>query len=99
MRYTSFIGNICEAFIYAEFRKLVKNTRLEAQMWFYRDNCAQEIDFIMEHDNQLDFFEIKWTENPDVSSSKTLNKVYVGMLEKNKNVLIRMGDKYVLSRI
>jgi len=93
-----FIGNIWEAFIYAEFRKLIKNTRLEAQIWFYRDNRAREVDFIVEHDNHLDFFEVKWTENPDKSATKVLNNVYGDMQQKNKNVLMQMGKKFVFSR-
>lgn len=93
-----FIGNIWEAFIYSEFRKLIKNTCLEAQIWFYRDNRGREVDFILEHDNKLDFFEVKWTENPDKTTCKVLNNVYEDMQQKNKNVLMQMGSKTVLSR-
>ena len=93
-----FIGNIWESFILSEFRKWIKNCKPDAVTWFYRDNRGREVDFIIESDGQLNFYEVKWTAKPEKSDIKNLNSVYDDISLKNRTRLITPGNKYLLSR-
>jgi len=93
-----FIGNIWESFILSEFRKWIKNQKPDAVTWFYRDNRGREVDFIIEADGQLDFYEVKWTTKPEKRDIKNLNSVYDDISSKNQALLIRPGKRYLMSR-
>ena len=93
-----FIGNIWETYIYSEFRKQLKNRNQNAFLWFYRDNRAREVDFIVESGGWLDLFEVKWTTSPDKKDTKIMDAVYNDLKEKNTNLLTSVGKQYVISR-
>ncbi len=93
-----FIGNIWETYVFSEFRKWIKNIKLNSYLWFYRDNRSREVDFILEEDGKLNLFEVKWTATPDQRDANIMNAVFCDLEEKNKKLLISMGDKYLISR-
>ena len=95
---TPFIGNIWESLVCSEFRKKIKNIGLQAKLWFYRDNRDREVDFIFEHEGQLDLFEVKWTSTIKNISTKSLDSVYNDMVA-NKKQLLSIGKRHVISRI
>ncbi len=95
---SAFMGNIWETFIFAEFRKWIRNQNINAHLWFYRDNRAREVDFLVESGGKLDLFEVKWKTNPDHKDAKTMNAVYDDLKEKNTRVLTLAGKKHIIAR-
>ena len=98
IRNSPFIGNIWETFVFSEFRKWMKNRKPDAYIWFYRDNRSREVDFIVESGGQLDFYEVKWTITPNVRDIKNMNGVFNDITTKSNTLLIKTGDRYVISR-
>ncbi|MBN2658551.1 MAG: ATP-binding protein [Spirochaetales bacterium] len=70
-----FKGQIWETLVYAELRKINQTADNPVTFWFYRDQAAREIDFILEKGGFLNFAECKWTENPDKSDIKTMTVI------------------------
>ena len=94
-----FIGNLWETLVCSEFRKAMKNKKPQSSLWFYRDQQAREVDFLFEHSNSLDFFEIKWsTAVPNDKDLKSLHGVYKDM-EKKGRLMVNLGKKFLLSRV
>lgn len=56
---SSFKGRIIETYIHNEIVKSYKNNNIEIQMFFYRDNNQNEIDFIILYDGNLFLIEAK----------------------------------------
>ena len=94
-----FIGNLWETLICSEFRKKMKNATPQSSLWFYRDQQAREVDFLFEHGNELDFFEVKWSSAlPTEKELKSLRSVYKDM-EKKGQLMVTLGKKHLLSRV
>lgn len=94
-----FIGNLWETLICSEFRKRIKNSQPQSSLWFYRDQLAREVDFLLEYENKLNFFEVKW------SSSIVHDKVIKSLdsireeMKKKSNLMVMVGKRYILSRM
>ncbi len=92
-----FIGHLWENFVFSELNKKIKNQADGGTLWFYRDNQNNEVDFLWEHDNRLDFMEVKWTQKPSEKAYKSLLKVYKLFLKANMPHL-KIGNSYILCR-
>lgn len=54
-----FYGTLFETFIFAEMRKHNGIARKRHHFWFYRDQRAREVDFLLEHAGKLSFMQCK----------------------------------------
>lgn len=70
-----FRGALWETFLFAELRKTAPYREGRARVWYYRDQYAREVDFILEDRGILSFAEAKWTEHPDEGDSRTMGAV------------------------
>lgn len=89
-----FKGQIWETFVFSEMRKLNQTATNPVVFWFYRDQSAREIDFVIEKGGYLSFAECKWTGMPDRNDIKTILAVD-GELKKKSGY--RPGKHYVIS--
>lgn len=93
-----FVGAMWESYCFAELRKVEKNHGLNSKLWFYRDNRAREVDFLVEHHNHLDFVETKWTARPDIAAAKAMEAVAADLFPAKSRYLIQPGRRYVVCR-
>lgn len=70
-------GALWENFIISEFWKKEQNTMQFSSFYFWRTIDQQEIDLIIEKDNQLHAYEIKWNPSVKAKLSKTFSKNYL----------------------
>jgi len=75
-----FLGPIWESFVFAEMRKIVASLGDSTRFWFYRDQGAREIDFVLEKAGQLSFVEAKWSEHPGQDDTRTIKAVEAALL-------------------
>lgn len=59
LKLSGFKGRLVETYIHNELCKSYKNNNVEVQMFYYRDNNQNEIDFIILRDGNLYFVEAK----------------------------------------
>jgi len=59
LKLSAFKGRIVETYIHNEIRKSFSNNGIEVQMFFYRDNNQNEIDFVILKDGNLQLIEAK----------------------------------------
>ncbi len=74
---SSFKGPLVETYVHNEIRKSFKNKNIDVQMFFYRDNNQNEIDFIILLDGYLHLIEVKSGKqygDKDVASFRQLLK-------------------------
>jgi len=71
-----FKGAIWETFLFAELRKTDTYREGQGRIWYYRDQNAREVDFILEYKGTLSFAEAKWTEHPEEGDAKIMNSVH-----------------------
>lgn len=70
-------SRIFENYVVSELVKTITNSGDPAQLWFYRDRDAKEIDAVIERDGTLHPIEIKRSANPqrkDIAAFSTLEK-------------------------
>lgn len=91
-----FLGAIWETFLFGELRKLEAATGSGTRFWFYRDQRAREIDFVLERGGRLSFVEAKWTEHPDDTDIRVITAISRELTESGGPW--RAGPHYVLSR-
>lgn len=91
-----FLGPVWETFLFAELRKSRPYREKSLRVWFYRDQRAREIDFVLEYQGRLSFAEAKWTELPDSSDVKTLKTIKTE-LEQSRSPW-RPGETFVFCR-
>jgi hypothetical protein len=70
-----FLGNIWETFVFSEIRKNNQTLAHPYQVFFYRDQRAREIDFVLERGGRLSFLECKWTEKPKTNQTQTIQRI------------------------
>ncbi|VAX06889.1 ATPase component BioM of energizing module of biotin ECF transporter [hydrothermal vent metagenome] len=90
-----FLGMLWETFIFSELRKRNAIKQNPVNLWFYRDQFANEIDFVLESGGTLSFMEVKWSENPGQRAMQTIKKID-GDLERSPT--FRAGIHFLLSR-
>ena len=88
------LGAVWETFVYSELRKRVSFQDKPIGMWFYRDQRAREIDFVLDSGSRLSYLEAKWTEHPDKRDTKSIVAVS-NELEESKTPWAP-GQHYVI---
>lgn len=69
--------------MFAELRKLVSLQDEPATLWFYRDQRAREIDFVIDSGGRLSFIEAKWQEHPRNHDARTIHAVSRELADSN----------------
>lgn len=69
------LGAVWETFVFAELRKRLSFVERPVDLWFYRDQRAREIDFIVDTGGRLSFLEVKWRERPTDDDARTIRAV------------------------
>ena len=92
---TPFLGALWETLIFAELRKRNVVTERPKNIWFYRDQFANEIDFVLESGGTLSFIETKWTETPSSKALQTIKKIDDDLRRSQK---LASGSHYLLCR-
>ena len=77
------LGALWETFVFAELRKLVSLQDEPATLWFYRDQRAREIDFVIDSGGGLSFIEAKWQEHPRNEDARTIHAVSRELAQSN----------------
>ncbi len=88
------LGAVWETFLFAEMRKLNAVLAAPVNMWYYRDQRAREIDFVLERGGRLSFVECKWQEHPSRDDARHLLAVHADLLHSSSSR--RPGDHYVI---
>jgi predicted AAA+ superfamily ATPase len=70
-----YLGAIWETLVFAEMRKMNRLGSRQANFWYYRDQRAREIDFVLEQGGRLRLVECKWAEHPEASDARHLLSV------------------------
>ena len=70
-----FIGAVWETLVFSELRKLNAALAELVDFWYYRDQRAREIDFVLETGGRLSFLEAKWREHPMNREGQTVAAV------------------------
>lgn len=78
-----FLGAIWETMVFAELRKQNDINESRANFWFYRDQRAREIDFLIEKNGYIHFAEVKWSEQPSRRDTIQLRRVSEDLAQSN----------------
>lgn len=70
------VGNLFENFVINEMRKQNEYKQIYANFYFWRTTDQKEIDLIIEKNNVLATFEIKWNANKRVRLTKSFSNIY-----------------------
>jgi predicted AAA+ superfamily ATPase len=70
------VGNLFENFIINELIKQNEYQQIYANLYFWRNADQREIDLVIEKNNQLFTFEIKWNPNRKVKLTKSFTNIY-----------------------
>lgn len=89
------IGAVWETFIFAEFRKALACLQNPGSLWYYRDDQAREVDFVLMRQGQLDLFEAKWSQEPEQKWFARLTEV-ANILKNSKTQAA--GKMHILCR-
>jgi predicted AAA+ superfamily ATPase len=88
------LGAIWETFLFSELRKLNATLAKPMSFWYYRDQRAREIDFVLERGGRLSFIECKWQENPGKDDARHIHAVQEDLAKSNSTW--RPGSHWVL---
>jgi len=72
---SSHLGAAWETLVFAEMRKLNQMGSHPVNLWYYRDQRAREIDFVLERGGRLALVECKWREHPEAADAPHLRAV------------------------
>ena len=75
LRKSPMLGALWETFVFAEMRKQLAFKGERKNLWYYRDQSQNEVDFIWEKGSELHLFERKWTNSPQANMAKNLDRV------------------------
>jgi uncharacterized protein len=70
------VGNLFENFVINELRKQNEYKQIFANFYFWRTTDQKEIDLIVEKNNILTAYEIKWNPNKKVKLTKSFSNIY-----------------------
>jgi predicted AAA+ superfamily ATPase len=73
--HSQLLGPVWETFVFSELRKRISFGEEPTDLWFYRDQRAREIDFIIETGGRLSFLEVKWREQLSETDARTIRVV------------------------
>lgn len=69
------LGAVWECFVLNQILRHRSATGSAGRIFFFRDVHGTEVDFLFEHEGRLRLAEVKWAEQPDASSVKSIRKV------------------------
>lgn len=69
-------GNLFENFVINEMRKQNEYQQVYANFYFWRTTDQKEIDLVIEKDNFLHTYEIKWNPNKKATLTKSFSNIY-----------------------
>jgi predicted AAA+ superfamily ATPase len=64
-----YLGAIWETLVFAEMRKMNRLGARPVNVWYYRDQRAREVDFVLEQGGSLRLVECKWREHPETADA------------------------------
>lgn len=85
-------GQIFENYVVSEIVKTIANSGDVAQLWFYRDRDAKEIDAVIERDGALSPIEIKRSANPQRKDVASFSALARSSLEQGTGMLVCMAE-------
>jgi uncharacterized protein len=91
-----YLGTVWETFLFGELRKAISTGEGPFSIWYYRDQRAREIDFVLEGASELRFLEAKWTETPTNADTATISVVDQEL--RNSRLPIRAGRHFIVCR-
>ncbi len=90
------VGAIFETLVLAELRKRIAANSLSSTLYFYRDQRAREVDFVIDGGGTLTFAEVKWTEQPTIHDAHTIRALDAEL--RASSLSVRPGRHAVISR-
>lgn len=90
---SSFKGRLVETYIHNEIVKSYKNAGTDINLFYYRDNNQNEIDFILQYDGKLDLIECKSGKNYSTSDIKGFKQLDNTKYEINGRCIICTTDE------
>lgn len=69
-------GNLFENFVINEMRKQNEYQQVYANFYFWRTTDQKEIDLVIEKDNFLHTYQIKWNPNKKATLTKSFSNIY-----------------------
>ncbi len=91
-----YLGTIWETFLFAELRKHVAAQASPFTIWYYRDQRAREVDFVLEGGGELRLVEAKWTESPSPRDAATIHAIDDDL--RGSALRVRAGAHAILCR-
>ena len=88
------LGAVWETFLFAEMRKLNSILPQPVNFWYYRDQRAREIDFVIESGGRLTFVECNWQEHPRKDDARHILAVHEELARSATSW--RLGRHYVV---
>lgn len=85
-------GQIFENYVVSEINKTIVNSGDVAQLWFYRDRDAKEIDGVIERDGAVHPIEIKRSANPQRKDVASFSMLAKSPLELGMGMLVSMTE-------
>ncbi len=67
-----YVGAVWESLVFSEMRKLMQQGQRQVNFWYYRDQRAREVDFVVEAGGRLSLLECKWREQLTVNDARHL---------------------------
>lgn len=67
-----YAGAAWETLVFSELRKLIQQCQRQVNVWYYRDQRAREIDFVLEAGGRLSLLECTWREQLTVKDARHL---------------------------
>lgn len=85
-------GDLFENYVVSEVRKSLNNAGQGAELWFYRDRDAKEIDLVIERDGMLTPVEVKRGASPRRSASSAFGLLDRSGLERGTGAVVCMKE-------
>ena len=86
-------GLLLETFVYMELYKHINYSKLSAQLYYYRTTDGKEIDFIIEHKNQIIAIEVKSSTQVDKLDFKHIIDLQNNEAKFSLGLVFYLGDK------
>jgi uncharacterized protein len=91
------LSGIWENFVFAELRRHLQWFAVPYRPYFYRDQQAREIDFLVDCGQILQLLEVKWTERPEKNDVRTMHQI-ASLLAEAKPHPLRVARQGVVCR-
>jgi uncharacterized protein len=91
-----YLGAVWETALFAELRKTIAARGSAATLFYYRDQRAREVDFVLDGGGELTFVEAKWTEHPTEQDARTIHALDDEL--RDSALRVRSGRHAVLCR-